>query len=316
MLVIISKVLVVFIYIGVGFFACKGGLIRQDSVPALNMLVLNIASPCLLISSITSRRLNDSLFRNTLITFFLSIAFFILMSALTLWISRRTGMEDKAKANVLAVGMTACNSGFMGFPIAQSVFGDTVFYYVVIQNIAFNLYLYIMAIMQFNFGLKKFNGKVTFRKAILPFINVLTISAVVSIIMLFARIKLPEYALNIVTTLANVCIPVSMIIVGIKLTEGRFTDHFTNPKILFTSLMKLIIVPVITLLIMLPLPVAPVVKLASVLCMTFPTAVISVALAARENRDSGLMAECVATSTLISIVTLPVWMIILTKLFL
>ena len=57
MLVIISKVLVVFIYIGVGFFACKGGLIRQDSVPALNMLVLNIASPCLLISSITSRRL-------------------------------------------------------------------------------------------------------------------------------------------------------------------------------------------------------------------------------------------------------------------
>lgn len=134
--------------------------------------------------------------------------------------------------------------------------------------------------------------------------------------MLFARIKLPEYALNIVTTLANVCIPVSMIIVGIKLTEGRFTDHFTNPKILFTSLMKLIIVPVITLLIMFPLPVAPVVKLASVLCMTFPTAVISVALAARENRDSGLMAECVATSTLISIVTLPVWMIILTKLFL
>ena len=127
MLVIISKVLVVFIYIGVGFFACKGGLIRQDSVPALNMLVLNIASPCLLISSITSRRLNDSLFRNTLITFFLSIALFILMSALTLWISRRTGMEDKAKANVLAVGMTACNSGFMGFPIAQSVFGDTVF---------------------------------------------------------------------------------------------------------------------------------------------------------------------------------------------
>lgn len=313
---IISKVLVVFIYIGVGFAACKGGLITKDAVRGLNMLVLNIASPCLLISSITSRKLNDSLFKNTIIMFVLTIVLFVLLSLFTLWLSRRMGMDDDARANVLAVGMTACNSGFMGIPIAQSVFGGLTFYYVIIQNIAFNLYIYIMSIMQFNCGVKKVSGKVTLRKAIMPFINVLTISAVASIVLLFARISLPQYALDIFSTLGNVCIPVSMIIVGIKLTDGSLMSHFTNPKILITSLIKLIGVPALTLAVVYPTPMDPLVKLATVLCMTFPTAVITVALAAREDKDSGLMSECVATSTLLSVVTLPVWMIILTSLFL
>ena len=61
---------------------------------------------------------------------------------------------------------------------------------------------------------------------------------------------------------------------------------------------------------MIPLPIDSVVKLTLVLCTCFPSAVIGVAIAARENSNSKLMAEAVAASTVLSIVTIPVWILI------
>ena len=66
MLLIFSKVLVVFIYIGVGFIANKLKVLPEDSVKHFISLFMGITVPCLVISFITGQDLNGDMYRNTL----------------------------------------------------------------------------------------------------------------------------------------------------------------------------------------------------------------------------------------------------------
>lgn len=141
MIVILSKILIIFLYSAVGFVANKLKVLGSDSLDALNSLVINIATPCLLFSSICGQHINSKTFTNTVIIILISLAMFAAFGFITTKIARRFTNLSTDDQNVLSIAMTTVNSGFMGFPIAKSVFGNTVLYYSIVQNISLNLYL-------------------------------------------------------------------------------------------------------------------------------------------------------------------------------
>ena len=316
MLLIFSKVLVVFIYIGVGLIANRLKVLPEESVKHFISLVMGITVPCLVISSITGQDLNGDMYRNTILTLLLTTLVLIVTAFATTFVSDRIfPWKDQQDRNVLASAMTGCNAGFMGLPIASAVFGELVFYYLVIQNIANNLYLFVMSLAQLHHRESEKSSK-SLSEKLKPLVNPTSVATIVSLIMLFAGIHLPEYAMDIVTTLGDITIPLSMILVGVQLGGADFKKLIADKALLITSVMKLIAVPALALLILTPMPVDPVVKLTVLLGMCFPSAVIGVAVAAQENKNYQLMAEVVAVSTLLSIITLPVWIMIITRLYL
>lgn len=316
MLLIFSKVLVVFIYIGVGLIANRLKVLPEESVKHFISLVMGITVPCLVISSITGQDLNGDMYRNTILTLLLTTLVLIVTAFATTFVSDRIfPWKDQQDRNVLASAMTGCNAGFMGLPIASAVFGELVFYYLVIQNIANNLYLFVMSLAQLHHRESEKSSK-SLSEKLKPLVNPTSEATIVSLIMLFAGIHLPEYAMDIVTTLGDITIPLSMILVGVQLGGADFKKLIADKALLITSVMKLIAVPALALLILTPMPVDPVVKLTVLLGMCFPSAVIGVAVAAQENKNSRLMAEAVAITTLMSLITLPVWIMIITRLYL
>lgn len=316
MLLIFSKVLVVFIYIGVGLIANRLKALPEESVKHFISLVMGITVPCLVISSITGQDLNGDMYRNTILTLLLTTLVLIVTAFATTFVSDRIfPWKDQQDRNVLASAMTGCNAGFMGLPIASAVFGELVFYYLVIQNIANNLYLFVMSLAQLHHRESEKSSK-SLSEKLKPLVNPTSVATIVSLIMLFAGIHLPEYAMDIVTTLGDITIPLSMILVGVQLGGADFKKLIADKALLITSVMKLIAVPALALLILTPMPVDPVVKLTVLLGMCFPSAVIGVAVAAQENKNSQLMAEAVAITTLLSLITLPVWIMIITRLYL
>ena len=316
MLLIFSKVLVVFIYIGVGFIANRLKVLPEESVKHFISLVMGITVPCLVISSITGQDLNGDMYRNTILTLLLTTLVLIVTAFATTFVSDRIfPWKDQQDRNVLASAMTGCNAGFMGLPIASAVFGELVFYYLVIQNIANNLYLFVMSLAQLHHRESEKSSK-SLSEKLKPLVNPTSVATIVSLIMLFAGIHLPEYAMDIVTTLGDITIPLSMILVGVQLGGADFKKLIADKALLITSVMKLIAVPALALLILAPMPADPVVKLTVLLGMCFPSAVIGVAVAAQENKNYQLMAEAVAITTLLSVITLPVWIIIISYLYL
>ncbi len=316
MLLIFSKVLVVFIYIGVGLIANRLKVLPEESVKHFISLVMGITVPCLVISSITGQDLNGDMYRNTILTLVLTTLVLIATAVATTFVSDRIfPWKDQQDRNVLASAMTGCNAGFMGLPIASAVFGELVFYYLVIQNIANNLYLFVMSLAQLHHRESEKSSK-SLREKLKPLVNPTSVATIVSLIMLFAGIHLPEYAMDIVSTLGDITIPLSMILVGVQLGGADFKTLIADKALLITSAMKLIAVPALALMIITPLPVDPVVKLTVLLGMCFPSAVIGVAVSAQENKNYQLMAEAVAITTLLSIATLPVWIMIISYLYL
>lgn len=316
MLLIFSKVLAVFVYIGVGLIANRLKVLPEESVKHFISLVMGITVPCLVISSITGQDLNGDMYRNTILTLLLTTLVLIVTAFATTFVSDRIfPWKDQQDRNVLASAMTGCNAGFMGLPIASAVFGELVFYYLVIQNVANNLYLFVMSLAQLHHRESEKSSK-SLSEKLKPLVNPTSVATIASLIMLFAGIHLPEYAMDIVTTLGDITIPLSMILVGVQLGGADFKKLIADKALLITSVMKLIAVPALALLILTPMPVDPVVKLTVLLGMCFPSAVIGVAVAAQENKNSQLMAEAVAITTLLSLITLPVWIMIITRLYL
>ena len=316
MLLIFSKVLVVFIYIGVGLIANRLKVLPEESVKHFISLVMGITVPCLVISSITGQDLNGDMYRNTILTLLLTTLVLIVTAFATTFVSDRIfPWKDQQDRNVLASAMTGCNAGFMGLPIASAVFGELVFYYLVIQNIANNLYLFVMSLAQLHHRESEKSSK-SLSEKLKPLVNPTSVATIVSLIMLFAGIHLPEYAMDIVTTLGDITIPLSMILVGVQLGGADFKKLIADKALLITSVMKLIAVPALALLILAPMPADPVVKLTVLLGMCFPSAVIGVAVAAQENKNYQLMAEAVAITTLLSVITLSVWIMIISYLYL
>ena len=243
------------------------------------------------------------MYRNTILTLLLTTLVLIVTAFATTFVSDRIfPWKDQQDRNVLASAMTGCNAGFMGLPIASAVFGELVFYYLVIQNIANNLYLFVMSLAQLHHRESEKSSK-SLSEKLKPLVNPTSVATIVS-------------AMDIVTTLGDITIPLSMILVGVQLGGADFKKLIADKALLITSVMKLIAVPALALLILTPMPVDPVVKLTVLLGMCFPSAVIGVAVAAQENKNSQLMAEAVAITTLLSLITLPVWIMIITRLYL
>ena len=317
MLLIISKVIVVFIYVAIGFAANKLKVLPDESSKYLINLIMEITVPCMMVSSITGQELDGNMYKNTILVFVLSLAVYTVNMLLSsLFADHAFRALPQKDRNVLASAMTGCNSGFMGYPISKAVFGAKVFYFVVIQTIVNNIYLFCMSLYHLHHKDDNSGVRRDWREMLKPFTNITTIVTVISVIMLFAGIRVPSYAMEILTTIGDVTIPVSMILVGVQLGGSDFKKLLSNRYILISAVMKLIAAPVIAILLMMPLPVDNIVKLTVVLCTGFPSAVIGVAVAARENSNSQLMAEAVAASTVLSIATLPAWILICSKLYL
>lgn len=318
MQVIASKVLVIFLYIAVGFVANKLHVLGTEAVDHLISLVLNITTPCLLIYSICGQRISANTFSNTVIIIYLSLAMFALFGAISVKISRLFTKKSVEQQNVLSVAMVTSNSGFMGFPIARSVFGHVVLYYSVIQNIACNLYIFTGCMIQLSLGGKKESGaRKTINKEtiIKPFKNVVTIVSICSVLVLFAGIRIPNPVMDFLATIGDATVPISMIIIGIQLGDCKFRELITDKELIISSLVCLILEPALSILIVYFMPLSKIIKLTIALSFTYPSAVLSVALAAGEHKDTKLMSEAVAMSTMLSMLTLPVWIMIISHLF-
>jgi predicted permease len=310
MLSVITNISSIFIYIFIGYIANKTKILTDEANKHLINLLVTITAPCLILNSIITKELSEKTYVETIQALALSLAFFVVISLLALFLVKP--IKDYPDKGVLMVIITSVNSAFIGFPVTKAVFNNDIFYLVVIANIMLNFYLFAICIWQLNYGHER---AISIKSVFKPLMNILSITTFLAVVMLFAHIKLPEYPLGIIETIGDITIPLSMIAVGVQLGGSNFKAILKNYKLLYASLLNVILVPSLTLLLMYFTPFSDNIKLVITLSAAFPCAVIPVALAHKEGKNATLLAEGVALTTLFSVITIPVWLIILIKLF-
>lgn len=312
--VIISKIASVFILMGVGFFLNKIGILPGEMDKVLSRLLMNVSSPCLIISTMASKEIGEGLWGNVLTALGLCILYFAVFMALSEIICRKIlKIPADQDCGVYMMLFVSVNNGFMGFPITLAVFGEDVLFYMVFFQISLLLYLYGPGTVRLHYGDgDNFSRATALRKILGP--N--TIAAVIGLLIMAFSIKLPFFIMEPVDIIGDSTTLLSMLVIGMELGMSDFKAILKNRNLTVLSVTKMLLCPVITFLVVNWLPIATEIKIILIFGSAFPSAVATAAISAVEDKNSVLAAEGVAVTTLMSLITIPVWAAIISMMYL
>lgn len=120
MTALLPLILPIFLLMGVGFLAVRSGSASQQQVQALSQFVLNFALPALILNALLRQDLRQTLNWSYVAAYGLgSLVAFAAVFGLSRMVLRRP-LDGAA---IAALGASASNSGFVGFPVAHLSLG-------------------------------------------------------------------------------------------------------------------------------------------------------------------------------------------------
>lgn len=287
-----------FLLILVGFGVRKFNWIDKDTSKRLSDLILCIAQPFLLISSIVNTEYSPTALKEGGLIILLSFLLHVL-SALFAFLCSRP-LKDKGESAIMQYALIFENAAFYGFPVLAAVLGDKGLFWGAFYCIIFNILSWTYGMFVLSSANRSI--KMNIKKV---FVNFGTIPAAIGVLIFVLRIPLPVPVKDTMSYFAGLSTPISMLIIGGVLANLPFKKLFTNLKVYWLCLCKLVLFPVIvgTIVILLRLPRD--IALFATLMASMPTAATTTVFGEKFDIKPEYSALCVGISTVISVVTIP-----------
>ena len=294
-LVLVGQVAALFIMMGVGLFLTKKNLVTEQGASQMTTISLNVVTPCLIINSLQREKSMD-LLQEVGICIAIVVAVILLGMVVSLLFFKKQIPEQK---RVLRFASSFSNCGYMGLPLVQAVLGDGAVIYASAAVIGFNLMLWTAGVMQM--GGKKY---VSLKKAL---INPGTISFAVGFLLFWFEIELPAVAGSVLSMFASMNTPLAMLIIGTYFAQTKVKEFFEHKSLYLVCLLRLIVLPVITVFMLYPLHLPYELYAAIVITTSAPTAAATTMFAAKFGADTKIASQSVTLCTLFSIITMPLF---------
>lgn len=289
-----QQVLILFILIGVGVICGKSRFLSSNSAKHLTNIILYFVTPCVVIDAF-QRDFEPALLKNLGITALCAILIHVLSILIVSLVFR--DQEDSRRC-VLRFGTVFSNCGFMSIPLQAALLGaDGVFYGAAFVAI-FNLVLW-------SYGLLVMSGD---RQTLSPrhlLLNPGVIGVAAGLLLFLFSVHLPEVLSTPIYYMASLNTPLPMIIIGFYLSRTNLAAALKDRRAYVSILLRLVILPLLTLFLMYACGIRGVVLVACVIAAAAPVAAATTMFAAKFDRDTSLSVNLVSLSTLFSLVTMP-----------
>ena len=294
-------ILSIIIMIALGYILKRIDFLSVDNVDTLNNIVIYIMLPSMIFSALYTADL--SMISSLGILPFVILASSFLTGIISYFILKRFNLSDKMLWSVLITIMIA-NTGFMGYPISIGVYGNEGFLRAIFCDMATSV---IFLILSFALVLKFGGSPKTAVKKIAFFPPLWAI--ILGILLNITHISIGPVLENTVNYLGNGTIPLIMLSLGISIDFGGIKR--SKNMIIFTSIMKLLIFPLIAFFIVSHLGLLDLQFKIPIIEAAMPSGMLSLVLAITYKLDSELTSDCILINTVISLITLPVILMLL-----
>ena len=304
--VIINQLAVLFILIAVGFLVGKLKVLTKEGNKVLSRIVLFITLPCTILSSVFETEMNITAWD----TFY-----FLLMSLLVLLIAFLIAVPlihilggEKNNRGLLSFMSVFSNSGFMGFPVVISIFGVSSAYYVSLFNIPFNALVFSLGIFMIS-GKREIDkdsgagSGVGFNPRLL--LNPTLIIALLAIPIALLGIRPPGVITEAIRITGSITSPGAMLVIGSSLAFVPLKSVFAEWRIVPVTLLKLIIIPIVTWLILRQIITNELMLGVLVVISAMPTAAMSSMLAIEYGGNEEMASAGIFLTTLLCGITVP-----------
>ena len=289
-LLVAQQVLMLYLIMAVGFVLGKARLIDDRGSVAMSNLVIYAVSPSILVVAF-QRELDMASLRNFGLVLLVALAVHILAAVSVLLVRDK----DPQRQSCLRFAVVFANCGFMGYPIILAINPDWMIY-AVAYNVAYLL-------VSWTVGVSLFQGRqnVSLKRVLL---NPNVIAAFLGFAVFCLNITLPDILSQTMSLIGGLTTPLSMLLIGtrisgIRLSELRDKDYH------ITAALRLIVLPLILYVLLLPLHLDPAVWSTLYLLTAMPCGTLSAMQAELYGGDARFAARAIAYSTLLSLVTVP-----------
>ncbi|MGM0414750.1 MAG: AEC family transporter [Bacillota bacterium] len=302
-LIILEQILALFLILFFGYFLRAKKVITRKKQKFLFELLIDYILPFLIISAM-SVEINPELIDNAKILF-ICWFFVYLLLMISANIFKRFIKASEQKRRTFEFLVIFSNVGYMGLPIIGSIYSETGIFYGSLGMIPFNIVIWTYGIYLLSSGKKEISDRLQ------NIINNGVIAIGIGFILFITGFELPGPIFEAVEMIGDMTFPLSMLIIGSSLYGIDIKRVIFKPKLIFLSLLRLLIIPVILLLTLNFLPIPEILVGIIVIQAAMPIAANSVIFAARYQGDYQLASEAIFITTLFSIISIPaiIWLI-------
>lgn len=297
---IIQLQLQIFLLVAIGYLLSKLGMLVLVTRKQLTDLVIYVILPCNIVESFQVDLTHDLLI-SAGIVLVLGFAAQGLYALLNLFLYRR--FDSRRQIN-LKYGTICSNAGFMGLPLSLSIFGPTGLMYASVALLPIRLFMWSAGLSLYTSTTKK---QVLKTLATHPCI----IAVFVGFALMLSGLQLPAFLNDTIDSLGNCCTALSMVVIGAILSD---VDPRTvlEPAVLYYVVIRLIAIPAVLFGVLWLLKVDALVTGIIVILSAMPAGSTTAMLAQKYDQDPEFASKMVFLSTLASLVTLPLWAMVLT----
>lgn len=290
-IILLQQIIVMFILMAIGFWLFKKNKITKQGSKELGSLLLYVVIPIIIIKSFWIPYTNDKL-TILLLTFFIS--FIVLL--LSILISHLFFKKD----GVMNFSAAFSNAGFIGIPLVSAVLGNEAVFYIacIIAELNILQWSYGVFIMTKDKKSISLKGLTT---------NPIVIAFIIGLGIFILKIPQPQIAKDTMQLVSGINTPLAMLISGIYLAQADLKKMFTTPSLYVVSIVRLVIIPICTAILLMLLPAdLYTVKLAILIAASAPTGSNVAIYAQQYNQDYTTAVSIVCLTTILSIITLPI----------
>lgn len=297
-MVVFQTMLKLFLLLILGFVLFKCHIFDEYTNKKISALIVNVASPMLIISSIAGVEGNDK-----------SIVFLMIGAGILMYIGfiilgkiiNRIFPFPKKDWPVYECMVVFANTGFMGYPVLLDVFGQEAVFYASLIHMAFNFFVYTYAIM----CLTKSDDsefKLNFKQLLTPGIVLIFIG----ILIYLFDMQIPSVLMDTINSVGSLTAPLSMMMIGSSLAVYPIKDSFTDWRSYVFAFVRLIIVPFMTMIVCRLLHINPYYANITIITNAMPVGSMVLMLATQYNANVKIVTRNIVVSTLLSVITIPI----------
>ena len=297
-MVVFQTMLKLFLLLILGFVLFKCHIFDEYTNKKISALIVNVASPMLIISSIAGVEGSNK-----------SIVFLMIGAGILMYIGfiilgkiiNRIFPFPKKDWPVYECMVVFANTGFMGYPVLLDVFGQEAVFYASLIHMAFNFFVYTYAIMCLTKG-DDSEFKLNFKQLLTPGI----ILIFVGIFIYLFDIQLPSVLMDTINSVGSLTAPLSMMMIGSSLSVYPIKDSFTDWRSYVFAFVRLMIVPFVTMIMCRLLHIDAYYANITIITNAMPVGSMVLMLATQYNANVKIVTRNIVVSTLLSVITIPI----------
>ncbi|MBY0221768.1 AEC family transporter [Sporosarcina aquimarina] len=308
---VFNSITLIGMMIVIGIALARVTPINESTKKTYTLLIVNVAMPCIILSSIFKVNIDQSMLRNIGIVLILSVVINTIGIGIG-WVFASSFSGNRRLRQEIALLSGLGNTGFIGIPLCAAILGPEGALYAAIFDAGVDIVIWTVGVMilKNSYAFSIVNIK--------SLINIPIVAIIVGLLCTFINYRPPEIFIDLSNQLAALASPLAMFYIGLLImskSENKSAIKTTNVNIFSPIFSKLVVLPIITLFIISILPIQMDVMINKVLLIQamMPSLTLASILFTKYSKDEVFGAFATVMSTIISLVTIPSLILIFIK---